>query len=268
MGVSLFEYLGQQVLEQQAQEVQVFLLRTSLLDEFDPALCEAVLAPLYEEPQDWQKLLEIIRQKNLYALPVGTDGQWLRYHHLFRDYLQDRYRRDLPQEIIPTLQRLAQVRERQGEWEAAYQLYKKMGDPNALADMIERAGTTMYQNALLTLEAWLDDLPPSVVRQRPGLLSLRGAVEHMRGHASEAVTLLDAAISQLEVEENVQALAVGRVRRGHAYSFLGSYERAIEDASAAMKLTEDKDDLQGPYADALRLRGLNRFYQGRSLEAA
>ena len=48
-------------------------------------------------------MLEIIRQKNLYALPVGTDGQWLRYHHLFRDYLQERYRREFPQEVAPML---------------------------------------------------------------------------------------------------------------------------------------------------------------------
>ena len=133
-------------------------------------------------------------EKNLYALPAGagTDGQWLRYHHLFRDYLQVRYRREFPQEIDAVLQRLAGVREQQGEWEAAYQLYRQLGDQAALADLIERAGTTMYRNACrFTSKSWLDDLPPSVVRKRPGLLSLRGAVEHMRGHASEAVSLLD-----------------------------------------------------------------------------
>ena len=58
-------------------------------------------------------------------------------------------------------------------------------------------------------------------------------------------------------------------RRGHAFAFLGNYERAIQDATAAMKLAEGKDDMQIPFANVLRLRGLaNRFNQGRSLEAA
>ena len=69
-------------------------------------------------------------------------------------------------------------------------------------------------------------------------------------------------------EDDREALAVARVRRGHAYVLLGNYEQAIQDATAAMKLTEGIDDWQIPYADALRLRGLNRYYQGRSLEAA
>ncbi len=166
------------------------------------------------------------------------------------------------------LQRLAGVREQQEDWELAYQIYKQLGDQAALADIIERAGTTMLLRAVPTLETWLNNLAPSVVKQRPRLLSLRGAVEQIRGHADEAISLLDSAIAKMLHQDDREALAVARTRRGHAYTLLGSYEQAIQDASAAMNLTEGIDDLQIPYAEALRLRGLSRYYQGRSLEAA
>jgi ATP/maltotriose-dependent transcriptional regulator MalT/DNA-binding SARP family transcriptional activator len=267
VGVSVFDYLGQQVVDQQDPELKVFLLRSSLLEEFDAAMCEAVLGPLYGEPQDWGRLLEQIRQKNLYVLPVGPDGKWLRYHHLFRDYLQSRYRDEYASELRPAVRRLAGFREGQGEYEAAYQLYNQLDDRDALADMIERAGTPMYRSALLTLESWLNALPPSLVRQRPRLLSLSGAVEYVRGHAADAVRHLDAAIRQLATQGDTPALALARIRRGHAHFFLGSYEQAIRDANAALKMTEDNDSSQDLYADALRLRGLSRYRQGRSLQA-
>ncbi len=182
-GVSVFDYLGQQVLQHQSEPLKLFLLRSSLLEEFDTSLCEATLGPLYPEPQDWSGYLQSILQKNLFVLPVGTDGQWVRYHHLFRDYLQQRFRKEYPEEPNPILQRMAHFQEAHEDWEKAYQLYKQLGDNGALADMIERAGIPMYQHSMLTLELWLKDLPPSVSQKRPGLLSLRGAIETTKGNA-------------------------------------------------------------------------------------
>jgi LuxR family maltose regulon positive regulatory protein len=267
-GVGVFDYLGRQVLADQPQDVQEFLLRTSLLQEFDGAMCEAVLAPLYSGAQDWGGRIESILQKNLFTLPVGTNGQGVRYHHLFGEYLQQKYRRDYPQEVEPALRRLAQFREGRGDWEAAYQLYKRLGDSGALADLVERAGIPMYQNAMLTLETWLKDLPPSAFKQRPGLLSLRGVVASMKGNATEGVELLSRAVSELRLRTGrVEALALALCRRGNAFRFLGRYHDAIVDAADAMELTREADDLQWIYSDALRLRGTSFYRQGHTLKA-
>jgi len=268
VGVSVFDYLGQQVLEHQSDALRSFLLRSSLLEEFDIALCEAVLAPLYSEPQNWSNLLETIVQKNLFALPVGANGQWLRYHHLFRDYLQERFRREYPEEVKPILERLARFNETRGEWEKAYQLYKQLGDVNALADLIERAGIPMYQHAMLTLDSWLKDLPPSIVQKRAGLLSLRGLIEPAKGNAGEGIRLLNLASAKFREEKNIPNLALTLVRRATANRLLGNYQEAIDDAEEGIQLTENNDDLQLDYAAALREKGLNFFRQGHTLDAA
>jgi ATP/maltotriose-dependent transcriptional regulator MalT/two-component SAPR family response regulator len=268
VGVSVFDYLGQQALENQPEALRTFLLRSSLLEEFDVNLCEAVLAPLYSKPQNWSKLLDTIVQKNLFTLPVGTKGQWLRYHHLFRDYLQERISREHPEEVTPILERLARYNEKNSQWEKAYQLYKRLGNVNATADLIERAGIPMYQHAMLTLETWLKDLPPSVQKKRAGLLSLRGAVESVKGNLPDAIKLSNLAVKKFREEHNTSGLALTLVRRSNTQRLLGNHASAIRDANEAIKLTEAKDDLQWIYADALRIKGLSLYRQGHTLQAS
>ncbi len=266
-GVSVFDYLGQQVLERQPASLQTFLLRSSLLEEFDANLCETVLAPLYPAPQDWSNFLEIIVQKNLFALPVGTNGQWVRYHHLFRDYLQERFRREHPEEVNPILQRLARFHEAQGGWEQAYQLYKKLGDLNALADLIERAGISMFQRSMLTLESWLKDLPPSLIQKRPHLISLRGSIETSKGNVAEGMALFNRAVSMFRQGNDFAGLYLALVRRGNTYPLLGDYKSAIQDADEVISAIEANDDLQWIYADALRVKGLSLYREGRTPQA-
>ncbi len=268
VGISVFDYLGEQALEHQTETLQLFLLRSSLLEEFDTKLCEEVLAPFYSEHQNWSKLIETIIQKNLFVLPVEANGQWIRYHHLFRDYLQGRMRGERPDEVFPILQRLAHFQEKNGQWERAYQLYKQLGDMNALADMIERAGIPMYQNAMLTLDNWLKDLPPSIAQTRPGLLSLRGAVESAKGNANEGIRLFNQTIPKYRKEENIDSLALTLVRRATAYRLLGNYEEAIQDADEVIQLAENNDVLQLYYATALREKGLSLFRQGQTLQSS
>ena len=267
MGIDVFDYLGQQVLKRQPEWLQLFLLRSSLLEEFDAALCEAVLAPFYSDRQDWSKSIALIVQKNLFALPVGTNGQWLRYHHLFRDFLQERFRNERPEEASAILQCLAQYYEAHDSWEKAYQLYKQLGDFDALVHLIEHAGIPMYQHAMFTLNSWLKELPPSIFQERPALLSLRGLIETQKGYGSEGIMLFDRAVEKFREDGNIYGLALTLARRGSTYRLLGNYRDATRDADEALALAEKEDEMQWICADALRVKGLSLFHQGHTFQA-
>ncbi|HET9912444.1 MAG TPA: tetratricopeptide repeat protein [Anaerolineales bacterium] len=266
-GMGTFAYLGHQVLDQQPEHVREFLIRTSLPDEFNAEFCEIVLGPLYSEPQNWLALMGLVLEKNLFILPLGDDGRWLRYHHLFREFLQTRLKEERPQEVNPILKRMVTAYERAGEWEKAYFTCKQLNDSEALAGVIERSGTAMLQNALVTLEGWINCLPPAYIQLRPGLLSLRGMIAAMKGNTQDAQQLLDMAISMYRKKENTLGLILALTRRAYTLRLLGKYEASLKDAEEALQLSESDDELRTHYAEALRMKGLNLYRLGQSRRA-
>jgi LuxR family transcriptional regulator, maltose regulon positive regulatory protein len=83
----VMDYLVEEVLGQQPESIQHFLLRTSILDRLCGSLCDAVLlAPSASR----QATLEYIEQANLFIIPLDNERRWYRYHHLFADLLRQR----------------------------------------------------------------------------------------------------------------------------------------------------------------------------------
>jgi ATP/maltotriose-dependent transcriptional regulator MalT/two-component SAPR family response regulator len=266
-GVDMFAYLGHQVLDQQAEPVREFLMRTSLPEEFNSEFCEMVLSSLYSEPQNWFAFMGLILEKNLFVLPLGEDGRWLRYHPLFREFLQARLREERPQEVQPILERMVTAYEKMGEWEKAYFTCKQLNDPEALAGVVERSGTSMLQTALVTLENWINSLPPAYARTRPGLISLRGMMTAMKGNLQDANLLLDTAVAIYLKEDNVPGLTLALTRRANTLRLSGKYHASLEDVEEALRLAESDPALQPLYAEALRLKGLNLYRLGESRSA-
>ncbi|MCC6499100.1 MAG: tetratricopeptide repeat protein [Anaerolineales bacterium] len=262
-GVDTFVYLGRQVLDQQPQHIREFLLRTSLPEEFNAEFCEIVLGPFHATSPSWLELMGWILEKNLFALPL-EDGRWLRYHPLFREFLQARLKKERPQEIQPILERMVKGYEAVGEWEKAYFTCKQLNDPEALAGLVERAGTPMLQTALVTLEGWINSLPPATIRSRPGLISLRGAISAMKGNLPEANALLDRAIDLCRKDNDTGGLALALVRRAHTLRLLGKYVESIKDVNEALGFAETNSALRPLYAESLRIRGLNSYRLGQS----
>ena len=264
--VDTYSYLGRQVLDQQPQHIREFLLRTSLPEEFNAEFCEIALGPFYATPPSWLELMGWVLDKNLFVLPL-EDGRWLRYHPLFREFLQARLKKERPQEIQPMLERMVKAYEAVGEWEKAYFTCKQLNDTDALAGLVERAGTPMLQTALVTLEGWINALPAATIRSRPGLISLRGAISAMKGNLPEANTLLDLAVDSYKKEGNAGGLALALVRRANTLRGLGLYSDSLKDTGNVLRMVEQDSSLQPLYAEALRIQGLNSYRMGESRNA-
>jgi len=266
-GVDTYAYLGHQVLDQQPKEVREFLMRTSIPEEFNAEFCEIVLGPLHAGPQNWYDLMGFILEKNLFVLPLDHDGRWLRYHPLFREFLQAQLKKERPQEVRPILERMVKAYEKASEWEKAYFTCKQLNDPIALAEVIERAGSPMLQSALVTLESWINSLPPAMVQTRPGLISLRGPILAVKGDLKGSNELLDNAVKIYRKNHDNSGLAIALIRRANTLRYIGNYAASLEDINEALKLTVSDSSLQFYYAESLRLKGLNLYRLGESRRA-
>jgi ATP/maltotriose-dependent transcriptional regulator MalT/two-component SAPR family response regulator len=262
-GVDLAVYLDQQVLSQQSPKLRQFLLQTSLLEEFDVDLCEAVLGA-----GDWKNLLGTVKRNSLFVLPVGPQGKWLRYHHLFGEFLQERILQESPETANTILARLAGVYEERRDWEKAYAILRQLGNPDALAGLVERVGTlVLLSEHLITLQSWLDDLPAALLEKRPSLLSLKGAFLCSLGDGRAALPLLDRAIAMLENAGDLPGLPQTLVRRAAARRIVGDYSGAIQDADEALQLGKQSPDLKPEIAEAARFKGLSLFRLGQVEQA-
>src|SRR5205823_14797811 len=77
----VLDYLVEEVLGQQPESVQHFLLRTSILDRLCGSLCDAVLL---DATASGQATLEYLERANLFLVPLDNERRWYRYHQLFR----------------------------------------------------------------------------------------------------------------------------------------------------------------------------------------
>ncbi len=98
----LVEYLLEEVINRQPEQVQLFLLSTSILERMCTPLCDAALG----ENSRSEAILERLDQANLFVVALDDQGYWYRYHHLFRDFLLVRFRKNQSKRL-PSLHRSA-----------------------------------------------------------------------------------------------------------------------------------------------------------------
>ena len=87
----ILDYLTEEVLRQQPDEVRSFLLETSVLEQLSGPLCDGVTGR-----SDGQEMLEHLERANLFLVPLDEERRWYRYHHLFADLLLARLKSAIP----------------------------------------------------------------------------------------------------------------------------------------------------------------------------
>ncbi len=160
----LFDFLAEEVLDQQPEETRNFLLTTSILQQMTPEVAER-LAGVH----DGQKELTGLEHRGLFTNRL--DEHRYRYHNLFRDFLERRLiaeRSDA--EVIGLHIHAASYFETTHQWPEAIHHYLRAGLQRQAARLIARYGEDVRRRGRLGLvDEWLRQMPAEAIRQNARL---------------------------------------------------------------------------------------------------
>ena len=244
----VLDYLLEEVLRREPEQMQTFLLQTSILDRLRAPLCDAVLESgesANRRIAASQSTLEYLEHANLFIVPLDDRREWYRYHRLFADLLRRRLHQMYPD-------RLPGLHHRASEWFERNGLLPEAIDHALAAEEVERAADLIEANAeaalmrgeVATFLRWVDALPDGLVRARPALSVLYAWMLLWQG---QSLKLIESLLRDAEKEdERVSGRATAL--RGLIAGLRGQTERTVELCSLALEQLPEEDRFVRPLA--------------------
>ena len=221
----VLDYLVEEVLEQQTESVQAFLLRTSILNRLCGPLCGAVLG---RPAASGQETLEYLERANLFTVPLDNERRWYRYHHLFGDLLRQR----LGQNLTPG--EIAELHICASEWYEKNGLAFEAFRHAAAANDVERAERLIgskeiglhFRSVAMPVLDWLACLPKTVLDARPQLWVRSATLALMAGQTTgveEKLQAAEKAFQNIEPDEKIRD-QIGQIACARATLALTRYD--------------------------------------------
>ena len=161
----IFDYLTDEVLQRQPEDIRTFLLQTAILDRLSGPLCDALT-----ERNDSDMLLAHLEATNLFVIPLDEERRWYRYHHLFSDLLRSQLARTQPEWILELHRRASRWHEENGDIQAAIDHALQDPDLSWAAYIIEQHALPMlFQGEVAMVVGWFDRLPEGILEFAPML---------------------------------------------------------------------------------------------------
>lgn len=163
---AMAEYLVEAVLSSQPEDVQSFLLKSSILGELSKSLCDAVCCR-----NDSDAVLTRLEHSNVCVTTLdGGERNLYRYHGLFAAFLRGQLERLYPQDIPGLHLTAAKWYEAEGRPIPAIEHALASGMTEyALSLIAFRSDSLLFDGRFRLLARWLDALPSESLRLKPRL---------------------------------------------------------------------------------------------------
>lgn len=233
----IFEYVLEEVFTRLPEEVQSFLLATSILSAMCVPLCDAVA-----QQHDSQRILEYLEQANVFIVPLDDRGYWYRYHHLFSEALYHHLQHTRPALLLELHRRACLWYEQNGQKDEAIKHALAIGDFEKAACLLESIGETLLrQGEIISLGRRLEQLPEATIQSHPLLLMLQFWLLISIEHQVEAESCLER-LERILHESSTLRFNVGlKVARSFLAQSKGELALSISLVQSALALVRPED---------------------------
>ncbi len=223
----ILDYLLEEVLKNQPEEVRNFLLYTSFLDHFCASLCDWVL-----DQNNSQQMLDFLDRNNLFVIPLDNQRTWYRYHNLFSDLLQSQLSKVDPS-IIQSIHKKAAVwYEQHHDYREAIEHSFLANEPEIAAHLIQtQAVDVLNHGEFTTFVNWVKRLPEPLFYSNPLLCTYYGIALILEGNSYQQVQSI---LVILGNSQEVKSVYVALIR-----ALIAVLQGKLQEASTNLKMVEE-----------------------------
>ncbi|GJQ34798.1 MAG: helix-turn-helix transcriptional regulator [Anaerolineaceae bacterium] len=250
----VLDYLIEETLNSQAEEMREFLRRTSVLDQLSAPLCEAVT-----ERRESKKILQYLESNNLFLVSLDEERNWYRYHALFGELLKNQLLQVEPERASELHERAADWYEKNGFIQKAVEHAFQISDGGKVSRLIERHALPMiYQGEVSTVAGWFDRLPEPLIQVSPmlcvckawSLVLMQRKTMRIR-EAEQALQAAGDALDHVNSDEALRNLVAGHIATIQAF-VMGTPGLTREGAGKLIETTRNAQRLLPENEKAIR----------------
>lgn len=276
----LSDYLAAEIFDRLTEDLQEFLLRTSVLDRLEAGGCDVIL-----HQGGSTQLLKTLERQNVPVMQVRGAVAEYTVHPLFRDFLRTKLRLQSPELYRHLNQEAGAWQVNRGQPSEAIWHFAQAEDWDQVTTLIlEEAPRAYRAGRWHMITSWLEVIPADELRTRPQLRLWEARILVRLGQTGEALRVVDEAarfldepisvtLAQLETiratalrvkgdlgwslasckravdlaakaNAPVDVLAEARKQLGHVLYGMGSFSEAVREFRSVLDIYEQRGDIE------------------------
>lgn len=198
---NIADFFGEEVLYNQSEDIQQFLILTSFLEYFSPELCAAITGR-----NNCAKILSDIESSGLFLQQLDDERRLYRYHHLFADYLQRQLHDQHPNSISALHMYASNFYLQEGDYDNAIDYALKGKNPVQALELLEQRCQDMtYTGKFRLVNKFAAQIPKNLLSRYPRVQLTLAWLATRNLRFNETRELLDNTAALLKEREDAQS---------------------------------------------------------------